>query len=413
VTRDFLLVLELYHFFCNIVGGVSSPILSNIYLDKQDKFVETVLMPKYNRGKKRTRNPSYEAIRNAIARAKRRGDRQAVRKLRKRLRTQPSQSPQDPNFRRLRYVRYADDWLLGFSGPKAEAEEIKRTIRDFLRETLKLDLSEEKTLITHARTGAAKFLGYQIVAQHADDKLDRRGQRQVNEAIGLRVPKEVIEQKCANYMRKGKPAQRAEMLADSDYSILSKYQAEYRGVVQYYLLAHNVGWFNKVQWVTETSLLKTLAGKHKSSVAAMAQKYKATTETAHGPRKCLKVVVPRENGKKPLVAQFGGIPLQRKQDAILVDHAPQLYMTNRSELLQRVFADTCELCGSQKQVEVHHIRKLADLEKPGKAEKPKWMRLMLTRRRKTLVVCRRCHENIHAGRSTKLLRKQGPESCVT
>src|SRR2546426_3310033 len=202
-------------------GGVCSPILSNIYLDKLDKFVETVLMPKYNRGKKRTRNSSYESIRNAIARAKRRGDRQAVRQLRKQLRTQPSQDPQDPQFRRLRYVRYADDWLLGFSGPKAEAEEIKRAIGDFLRETLKLELSEEKTLITHARTEAAKFLGYQIVIQHADDKLDRRGQRQVNETIGLRVPKEVIEQKCALYMRGGKPAQRAEMIGESDYSIRS------------------------------------------------------------------------------------------------------------------------------------------------------------------------------------------------
>jgi hypothetical protein len=185
----------------------------------------------------------------------------------------------------------------------------------------------------------------------------------------------------------------------------AQYQAEYRGVVQYYMLAHNVGWFNKVQWVTETSLLKTLAGKHKSSVAAMAQKYKATTETIKGPRKCLKVVVQRENGKKPLVAQFGGIPLQRKQDAILVDHVPQFYMTNRSELLQRVLADTCELCGSREQVEVHHIRKLADVEKQGKQEKPKWMKQMAARRRKTLIVCRRCHEAIHAGRSTKPIRK--------
>ena len=140
---------------------------------------------------------TYEAIRNAIAHAKRRGERQAVRKLRKQLRTQPSQDPHDHNFRRLRYVRYADDWLLGFSGPKAEAEEIKRSSKDFLCETLKLELSEEKTLITHARTEAAKFLGYQIVTQHADDKLDRRGQRQVNETIGLRVPKEVMEHKCA------------------------------------------------------------------------------------------------------------------------------------------------------------------------------------------------------------------------
>lgn len=95
-------------------GGVCSPVLSNIYLDKLDKFVETVLIPTYNCGKKRAGNPSYDAIRNAIARAKRRGDRQAVRKLRKLLRTQPSQSPQDPHYRRLRYVRYADDWLLGF-----------------------------------------------------------------------------------------------------------------------------------------------------------------------------------------------------------------------------------------------------------------------------------------------------------
>ncbi len=388
-------------------GGVCSPILSNIYLDKLDKFVETVLMPRYNRGKRRAKNPAYHRIENAIARAKRRGDRQAVQELRKQRRKLPSQDPQDPNFRRLRYVRYADDWLLGFSGPKAEAEEIKREIRTFLRDALKLELSEEKTLITHARTSAAKFLGYQIVVQHADDKLDRRGQRQVNETIGLRVPKEVIEQKCALYMRKGKPAQRAEMHHESDYSIVSKYQSEYRGVVQYYLLAHNVGWFSKFQWVAETSLLKTLAGKHKSSVAAMARKYKTTTETAHGLRKCFKVVVQRGGDKKPLIAQFGGIPLKRKQEAILVDHQPQFAMTNRSELLQRVLADRCELCGSKEKVEVHHIRKLADLKQPGRKEKPEWVKQMITRRRKTLVVCRNCHEAIHAGTSTASFRRKG------
>jgi hypothetical protein len=104
----------------------------------------------------------------------------------------------------------------------AQRRKLKRsnvTSETRLCDSLKLELSEEKTLITHARTGAAKFLGYQIVSQHADDKLDRRGQRQVNEAIGLRVPKEVIEQKCALYMRRGKPTQRAELLRDSDYSI--------------------------------------------------------------------------------------------------------------------------------------------------------------------------------------------------
>ena len=388
-------------------GGVCSPILSNIYLNKFDQFVATVLMPKYNREKRRKPNPAYQHIGNAIARAKRRGTRQALRQLRKQRRQLPSQDPQDPRYRRLHYVRYADDWLLGFSGPKTEAEEIKRDIRDFLRDTLKLELSEEKTLITHARTGAAKFLGYQIVSQHADDKLDRRGQRQVNEAIGLRVPREVIEQKCALYMRRGKPAQRAELLRDSDYSIVSKYQSEYRGVVQYYLLAHNVRWFSKLNWVCETSLLKTLAGKHKSRVSAMARKYKATTQTTNGLKKCLKVVVQRGKDKKPLVAQFGGLPLQRKQEAILVDRQPQFSLTNRSELLKRVLADQCELCGSRKRVEVHHIRKLADLEKPGRKEKPVWMKQMAARRRKTLVVCRQCHEAIHAGRSTAPFRRKG------
>src|SRR2546423_7399928 len=93
-----------------------------------------------------------------------------------------------------------------------------------------------------------------------------------------------------------------------------KYQSEYRGIVQYYLLAHNVGWFNKLHWVAETSLLKTLAGKHRSTVTKMAKRYKATIETIYGPRKCLQVVVQRRDNKKPLVAHFGGIPLQRKQE---------------------------------------------------------------------------------------------------
>ncbi len=138
----------------------------------------------------------------------------------------------------------------------------------------------------------------------------------------------------------------------------------------------------------------------------MAKRYKTTIETPHGPRKCLQVVVPRDN-KKPLVAQFGGIPLKRKQDAILVDREPQFVMTNRSELLQRMFADTCELCGSKEKAEVHHIRKLADLEKPGRREKPVWVKQMAARRRKTLVVCRKCHEQIHAGTSTASFRRKG------
>ncbi len=126
-------------------GGVVSSILSNIYLDRLDKFVETTLVPECTRGGRRARNPAYCQVENAIARARRRGDRAAVRALRKQRRSQPSGDPYDPGFRRLRYVRYADDHLLGFIGPKAEAEEIKQRLGQFLRDDLGLELSKEKT----------------------------------------------------------------------------------------------------------------------------------------------------------------------------------------------------------------------------------------------------------------------------
>ena len=393
-------------------GGVCSPILSNLYLDRLDQFVEAELLPRYNRGKRRRPNPGYKDFDYAIARAKRRGDRQAVHDLRKQRRTLPSQDPNDQEFRRLRYVRYADDFLLGFSGPKAEAEEIKRHLREFLHDTLKLDLSEEKTLITHAQTGVAHFLGYDLVAQHANDKLDWRGQRQVNGMIALRVPEAVIASKCSVYMRKGKPAQRPQMLHDSDYTIVSRYQAEYRGLVQYYLLAQNVFRLGKLHWVMQTSLLKTLAGKHRSSVQKMARKYKATTETPAGRRTCIRVTVIRGGGKKPLVAQFGGIPLQRQQTATLGDKTPTVFTARQNEVVRRLLAEGCELCGVGGAVEVHHIRKLADLRQPGRRDKPDWMKLMAMRRRKTLVVCRACHEDIHAGRCTVSLRSSSLESAV-
>jgi hypothetical protein len=380
-------------------GGVCSPILSNSYLDRWDQFVETALLPRYNRGTRRRPNPAYQEFEWAIARAKRRGDRMAVRTLRQQRRALPSQDPNDPDYRRLRYLRYADDFLLGFSGPKAEAEEIKRQIAMFLRDDLKLELSDEKTLSTHAHSEAAHFLGYELVAQHADDKLDRRGRRQVNGMMGLRVPRSVIAKKCALYMRKGKPAQRAQMLDDSDYTIVSQYQSEYRGLVQYYLLAQDVFRLGKLRWVMETSLLKTLAGKHRSSVQKMARKYKATTETTHGSRTCFRVVVPRDEGKKPLVAQFGGIPLIWQQMALLVDRSPTIVTARQNELVKRLVVGYCELCGNPGPVQVHHIRKLANLRQPGRKEKPEWVKLMAMRRRKTLVVCRPCHEAIHAGRN--------------
>ena len=225
--------------------------------------------------------------------------------------------PHDPRYRRLRYVRYADDILLGFTGPKAEAEEIKRRLAQFLRDGLKLELSEEKTLITHARTDAARFLGYEITIQHDNRKLTA-GRRSVNGAVRLRVPRDVIKTKCARYMARGRPEHRPELMNEEDHAIISLYGAEYRGIVQYYLLAGDVYRLDRLHWVMLTSLLKTLAGKYGSTVPKMARKYGATIETPDGPRMCMQVTVDRGEGRKPLVATFGGIPLRRHRTTVLI-----------------------------------------------------------------------------------------------
>jgi hypothetical protein len=171
--------------------------------------------------------------------------------------------------------------LLGFAGPKAEAEEIKRRLAQFLHDDLKLELSETKTLITHARTSVARFLGYEITTQHAN-QIITDGRRVANGSIRLRVPGDVIKTKCSRYMSRGKPERRPELLNDEDYSIISRYGNEYRGIVQYYLLAGDVHRLDRLHWVMVTSLLKTLAGKYDSSVSKMARKYRATIETPHG-----------------------------------------------------------------------------------------------------------------------------------
>ena len=310
----------------------------------------------------------------------------------------PSGDPHDPGYRRLRYVRYADDFVLGFIGPKAEAEQIKESLATFLRDTLKLEISKEKTLITHATSQAARFLGYELVNQQANDQLDRNGRRKVNGRIWLRVPAEVIEQHCQAYMRNGKPAHRSYLIHDDDYGTVARYQLEYRGVVQYYLLAYNVHHFGRLHRVMEMSLARTLAAKHKSTARKIRRQFKSVVETEHGPRVCLKVIKQRDNGKRPLVAYFGGIPLRRQRQAVLVDQQPQRYRTDRNELIKRLQADECEMCGSTVDVEVHHIRALRDLNVKGQREKPKWVQIMAARKRKTLVVCRTCHMDIHHGR---------------
>lgn len=212
---------------------------------------------------------------------------------------------------------------------------------------------------------------------------------------------DVIQRKCAQYCRYGKPVHRSQLIFETDFSIVARYQAEYRGIVQYYQRALNVSHFWQLHWVMKTSLLKTLAAKHQTSRTKMARKYHTIIQAPDGTsHSCLQVRVERSN-KPPLTAQFGGLSLKRQPWARLNDQPSPPPQFPRSELLQRLQADECERCGSRQNVEVHHIRKLADLKARDGSARPTWVRLMAMRHRKTLVVCHACHVAIHAGRPTR------------
>jgi group II intron reverse transcriptase/maturase len=374
-------------------GGVISPILSNIYLDKLDMFVEQELIPQYTRGASRSKNTEWQRLQWRLKYARKQGYRDRARDLKRQMRVLPSGDPMDPGYRRLHYCRYADDHLLGFIGPKAEAGQIKAQLAAFLRETLGLELNDAKTLISRARTQPAQFLGYHIIVQHCDTKLTS-GRRSANGRVALRVPPDVIKAQCARYRHRGKPWHRSRLQNLTDYDIVRTYGAEYRGVVNYYLHAQDVSRLGTLCWYAETSMLKTLAAKHHSTVTKMAARHKAKTITKDGPRTCFEARLQRQ-GKKDLVARFGGIILRQDRRAVITDPAPVPYIQPRKELIHRLRKRWCELCEHGATVAVHQVAKLTQLGKPGPGQ-PAWAALMTKKRRKTLIVCDACHEHIHA-----------------
>lgn len=386
-------------------GGIVSPVLSNILLNKLDTFVETVLIPQYTQGTVRKVNKEYAKLMRQSERHRQRGNAEKAKRARRQAQSLPSLAVDDPEYRRLKYVRYADDFLLGFIGPRAEAEEIKQQVRKFLQEELKLELSQTKTLITHARSEAARFLGYEITVRQVDSKrcVTRQGtdRRSINGRIGLQVPREVIEAKSKKYKRQGKATHRIELEYESDFAIISLYQLEYQGLANYYRLAYNMYTLHRLKWVMENSLTKTLAQKFQISVPKVYEKYKAELVVDGKKYKGLQVILLRQE-KKPLVATWGGIPLTWNIEATLEEQPKKLW-TRHSELVQRLLAGHCELCGATENVEVHHVRGMKDLHTYPGREKPEWVKRMIALKRKTMPLCRTCHEDVQYGRS---LRRQ-------
>ena len=389
-------------------GGIVSPILANIYLDKLDKYVKEYIRH-FDMGTKR--RPGKES--NDLANERKR----TVRKLKKvkdgtekaalvaRLKAIeqeraafPSGDEMDGSYRRLKYIRYADDFILGVIGSKEDALRIKEDIKSFLSESLALELSEEKTLITH--TGkSAKFLGYEItVTRNNHQRRDVQGRlrRTYGKRVRLNVSMATLRDKLLEYgameikLRNGKeiwkPKCRSGLIFNDDLEILDRYNRETVGFCNYYLIANNCVVLHNFRYIMEYSMYKTFAGKYRSTVRKINKKYRLN-----------KLFTVKYEQKGVIKSRtFYKTSFKRRTTAFngSCDIEPySIADVSRTNLTDRLKAEKCELCGATGKLIMHHVRNLKDLK-----GKESWKRLMSARKRKTIALCPSCHRRRHLGK---------------
>ena len=389
-------------------GGIVSPILANIYLDKLDKYVKEYIRH-FDMGTKR--RPGKES--NDLANERKR----TVRKLKKvkdgtekaalvaRLKAIeqeraafPSGDEMDGSYRRLKYIRYADDFILGVIGSKEDALRIKEDIKSFLSESLALELSEEKTLITH--TGkSAKFLGYEItVTRNNHQRRDVQGRlrRTYGKRVRLNVSMATLRDKLLEYgameikLRNGKeiwkPKCRSGLIFNDDLEILDRYNRETVGFCNYYLIANNCVVLHNFRYIMEYSMYKTFAGKYRSTVRKINKKYRLN-----------KLFTVKYEQKGVIKSRtFYKTSFKRRTTAFNGSRDIEPYSiadVSRTNLTDRLKAEKCELCGATGKLIMHHVRNLKDLK-----GKESWKRLMSARKRKTIALCPSCHRLRHLGK---------------
>ena len=390
-------------------GGIISPMLANIYLDKFDKYIKEYAA-KFRKGDRRSINPEYWRLNNKknwLKKKLQKTSDEQIRKsylyeiaqLSKQMLSTPHKDAMDADFRRLQYVRYADDFLISVIGSKSECETIKADITQFMREQLKLELSDEKTLITHAQD-KAKFLGYEIMARRSMDHTRTRSGLQRRPWLGtivLNVSYETVLKRLQSYdavritqvNRKEtlKPSSRKYMVNRQDADILAQYNLELRGFYNYYSIADNISyWGWKFNYFMKYSMLKTLGRKHKRTVGQILEKYRDGTD----------VVIPYKDNKgneKQRVWYNGGFRCKRFTDIYEDNHydnIPNTMYLPAPTLVERLKEKRCELCGKMGDLVMHHVRNINQL----KAD-TRWNTMMIKRHRKTLAVCHDCDALIH------------------
>jgi len=384
-------------------GNGLSPILANIYLHTFDLYLEE-LSKQYSKGTEKHRNPLYKQLISQRQKAIRQGDKAKAMQVLKQMQTIPSANPMDELFIRVHGCRYADDFLVCVTGSRALACEIKEKLGDFLKQTLKLELNQEKTSITNLAKTRVRFLGYELSKSQCNTKLtkDRHGhkRRSINGNIQLLVPGQVIRDKLEPFRIGCKPYPCKARSNLSIREIFDMYNAEIRGLYEYYCLATDVSKkLTRFKYFHYGSLLKTIAGKERSSVMAVVCKYGVVVPRRQGTgvKRIIGVQYETKAGSKTMTYFDEPLVWVKYPPVKLLDFFGPLL--GGGHLLKRFRACVCELCGSSDGVVVHHVRKLKEVKqrycRQGKMP-PVWAATMLKIRRKTLVVCHSCHAEIHS-----------------
>lgn len=383
-------------------GGIISPILANIYLNELDRHVMKI-KKEFDVATKARYTPEYTklvGLRQRLHNKIKNSNGIEREKLIEEYKSATAQMLKLPakqcDDKKIKYVRYADDFLIAVNGNRQDCEKIKQELTEFISTTLKMELSQEKTLITHSNT-PARFLGYDVRVRR-DQQIKPKGKfktRSMNNKVELSIPfKDKIEKflfsngivKQRSDNGKLEPIHRPQLLNRTDLEIVTIYNAELRGICNYYGLASN---FNKLiyfNYLMEYSCLKTLAGKHRSKVSKIRAMYKDGTGKWTIPYETKTVI------KKMYFANYADCKGKKFTD--IVPQTAKNYSHDVTTLESRLKAKICEVCGCTEsdRYEIHHVNKVKNLK--GKSE---WEKIMIAKRRKTIVVCHKCHMAIHHG----------------
>lgn len=385
-------------------GGIVSPILANIYLDQFDKYMRDYAQS-FNKGTKRQMCKEYKCLNTRTVNLRKKWREETdkteksrlfenLKRMQKQMLATPSMDEMDENYRRLRYVRYADDFLVGVIGTKDDSEKIKSDIAKYMQEHLKLELSAEKTLITHAQKDA-KFLGFNISVNSSKAlKRNRKGilRRAFGSKVMLKLSSETVKEKLqtlgvVKFAEKDgktvwKPKIRTALVGMQADKMLAKYNLEIRGFYNYYCIANNVAaTCTNFGYIMRYSLYKTLARKYNSSLRKIIRKYTKDKVFSIPYRDS------KGNEKRRILYHDGfkrkTVGFHETCDSILYTPFP------KRSLAERLRKNVCEVCGEKGPLVMHHIRNLKSADK-----NTPWGRQMLLMHRKTIAVCEECFARI-------------------